>query len=278
MNIIISHDVDHLYTCEHWRKDLIMEKHLVRSGLQVLRGEINTRVFLYRVASVFQHRYCRIPEIMEFDTKHKIPSTFFFGMGNALGMSYTQKQALPWIQKVREAGFYAGVHAADITSAESIQKEHNDFKRICPDFTFGTRVHYVRYDNITLQRLATAGYLYDTTEFSKETFSLKQPYQIIASNGNRMWEFPLHLMDSYVLEKDVKNAIQKVSSLLRQAEQSGSLFFTFLFHDVYFNEKTYPEWIAFYKWFVSACEEAGHHFISYHQAIKMLEDAQRAAE
>ena len=26
MYIIISHDVDHLYTIEHWKKDLILEK------------------------------------------------------------------------------------------------------------------------------------------------------------------------------------------------------------------------------------------------------------
>ena len=274
MYIIISHDVDHLYTIEHWKKDLILEKYVARACMEMIKGRISFKTCLHRLFAPFQYRFCRIPEIVEYDIQHNIPSSFFFGMGNTLGMSYSINQAIPWIQFVLEKGFDVGVHAADISSPTSIQREHDAFKEICPNKTFGTRVHYVRYSDDTFQSLATAGYLFDTTEFSKESFSLIQPYVITAPNGNRMWEFPLNLMDGYVLEKGTDKASERVSELLQQAVNDGAHFFTFLFHDIYFNEKTHPDWIAFYKWFVETCEKEGHQFISYHQAINILENGQ----
>lgn len=274
MKIIISHDVDHLSTREHWRKDLIMEKYLIRAGIQLLQGTISPKTFLHRISAAFQSRFCRIPEIVEYDREHKIPSSFFFGMGNALGMSYSIKQAVPWIRFVLENGFDAGVHAADITSQDSIQQEYDAFKEICPNKSYGTRVHYVRYNQKTFESLATAGYLFDTTEFSKKEISLKQPYLITAANGNRMWEFPLNLMDGYLLEKEANTAFEKATEILRRAEHEKVRFFTFLFHDIYFNQDTHPDWIKFYKRFVDTCEKDGHQFVSYHEAINILENEQ----
>lgn len=274
MKIIISHDVDHLSTREHWRKDLIMEKTIARACLQLFKSEITPKTCLHRISAAFQPRYCRIPEIIEYDSQHNIPSTFFFGMGNIHGMAYSIEQATEWVKYVVNKGFDAGVHAADISSQRSIQQEFNSFGNLYTKKRYGTRVHYVRYDDTTFEMLAAAGYLFDTTEFSKESFSLKQPYVITATNGNRMWEFPLHIMDGYVLERECKTAKERVSGLLHKAATEKVRFFTFLFHDIYFNEKTYPEWIDFYKWFVATCEKEGHQFISYHQAINMLENEQ----
>ena len=224
MYIIISHDVDHLYTIEHWKKDLILEKYVARACMEMIKGRISFKTCLHRLFAPFQYRFCRIPEIVEYDIQHNIPSSFFFGMGNSLGMSYSINQAIPWIQFVLEKGFDVGVHAADISSPTSIQREHDAFKEICPNKTFGTRVHYVRYSDDTFQSLATAGYLFDTTEFSKESFSLKQPYVITAPNGNRMWEFPLNLMDGYVLE-ECRNYYNKLLTMELTSSPSFSMIF-----------------------------------------------------
>lgn len=272
MEVIISHDVDHLYTGEHWRKDLILEKFLVRSFLQYCKREIGIHVFWNRIKATFSKRYCRIPEILQFDREHGIPSSFFFGMGNILGMSYSPKQAEPWIKYVVDNGFDAGVHAANIRDFSEMSKEYNSFKNMHLQEHFGTRVHYVRYDDTTFERLASLGYKFDSSEFSKEAIWLKQPYPVKSQNGNVMWEFPLHVMDGNVFENNGDNAKTRVLHALVRAESEGVRFFTFLFHDIYFNEKTFPIRIDFYKWFVETCENRGYVFTSYNKAIEELEN------
>ena len=213
MKVIISHDVDHLYTGEHWRKDLILEKFLVRSFLQLCKREISFKVMWTRIKSVFKKRYCRIPEMLEYDSQHGIPSSFFFGMGNILGMSYSPKQAKPWVKYVVDHGFDAGVHAAVIDDFETMKKEFRLFKE-------------------------------------------------------------LHVMDGYVLEHEAEKAKTKVLDALSRAQKEGCKYFTFLFHDIYFNEETFPMWVDFYKWFVNECETRNLEFTSYNKAIEELENGE----
>ena len=274
MKVIISHDVDHLYTGEHWRKDLILEKFLVRSFLQLCKREISFKVMWTRIKSVFKKRYCRIPEMLEYDSQHGIPSSFFFGMGNILGMSYSSNQAKPWVKYVVDHGFDAGVHAAVIDDFETMKKEFRLFKELGLQDTFGTRVHYVRYDDTTFAKMAEIGYKFDTSEFDKESIWLKQPYRVRAGNGNVMWEFPLHVMDGYVLEHEAEKAKTKVLDALSRAQKEGCKYFTFLFHDIYFNEETFPMWVDFYKWFVNECETRNLEFTSYNKAIEELENGE----
>lgn len=89
MKIIVSHDVDHLDSTDHLFRDLILEKMFIRSFIQFLKKEISLKTCMYRMTMVFHKRMNRIEEVMEYDKKNKIPSVFFFGMDNVLGMSYT---------------------------------------------------------------------------------------------------------------------------------------------------------------------------------------------
>ncbi|MBQ5907324.1 MAG: hypothetical protein IIW80_04620 [Treponema sp.] len=70
----------------------------------------------------------RIPEVMEFDKLHGIPSVFFFGMDNVLGMSYSEKKAKPVIKMVMDNGFVTGVHGCDYQNQVNMQKEYDSFK------------------------------------------------------------------------------------------------------------------------------------------------------
>ena len=49
-------------------------------------------------------------------------------------------------------------------------------------------------------------------------------------------------------------------------------YFTFLFHDYFYNEKTYPEHKAYYEWFVNYCRNQQLVFTSYREAINELEN------
>ncbi len=267
MKIIISHDVDHLYVSDHIFRDLILEKFWVRSFAQVLQKKINLRTFGNRISLLFHNRMNRIDELIEYDTVHKIPSIFFFAMDKALGMSYSQEQAVSFIKKVMDCGLDVGVHGVDYLDKNKIQKEHDDFKRIAGIETFGVRNHYVRFDETTFDKMNSAGYLFDSTWFNKENIELRAPYKV----GN-MWEFPLHIMDCYAcfpwkLDEGICDTIK----IIKQAEAEGMPYCTILCHDTVFNERYEPYLKEWYIKVVEYCKNVGYEFISYREAIKELE-------
>lgn len=267
MKIIVSHDVDHLYATEHLCKDLILEKLWVRSFLYFLQGKISVRTFFCRLTLVFHNRMHRIHELMEFDRAHNIPSVFFFGMNNGLGMNYSKKHAKPIIQKVINQGFDVGVHGVDYRSRNEIQTEHDAFFELSGIEKFGIRMHYVRYDEGTFERLNDAGYLFDSTQFDKQMLEISAPYKV-----GRMWEFPLHIMDAYVCQPgDLEQGLKKTRDIIRRAEEQGVPYCTILFHDTQYDERYDPQMKAWYEETILFCEKQGYEFISYRDAICELE-------
>jgi hypothetical protein len=204
----------------------------------------------------------RIPEIITFDKSHNIPSTFFFGMANILGMSYSIKKAIPWMNYVRENNLDIGVHGVDF---ENPQKEFDTFKQITGLKYFGIRTHYVRYNDETFSTFAKTGYVFDCSEFNKQEISFKDVYRV-----GVLWEFPLHIMESYILKNGFDQAINMTMKALQEAETKDINYFCFLFHDYMYNEKTYPIEKKYYEWFIDFCETQKYHFISYRLAIEEL--------
>jgi hypothetical protein len=238
----------------------------IRSIIELAKGQISFKVWVSRLLSIFDKRLNRIPEIIEFEQKQNIPSIFFFGMANIFGMSYKKKAASPWIRFVLEKGSDAGVHGAEFKNIRKIQNEFNDFKSISNKGSFGIRTHYVRYDDDTFNKMASVGYLFDTSEFKKMEIEFKPPYKI-----NCLWEFPLHLMDSYIMAVNLESAKNRTIDMLDEAKNNYVQYFTVLFHDYYYNEKTYPNQKAYFEWFVDYCKMQRFEFISYRSAINELE-------
>jgi hypothetical protein len=266
LKIIISHDVDHLYPSDHIFRDLIFPKLWIRSFFELAKGKISFQTCCHRFISIFDKRINRIPEITELDKKNGIPSVFFFGMDNILGMSYKINTAKPWIKFVLENGFDAGVHGVEFEDAISMKNEFNYFQEISNLGSFGIRTHYVRYNESTFKKLSVIGYQFDSSEFNKKEIELKPPYKI----GN-MWEFPLYIMDEYIMTDKLETSKEQTIIALEEARNKGLKYFTFLFHDYLFNEKTYPKHKAYYEWFVHYCRSHNFEFISYREAIVELE-------
>ncbi len=268
MKIIVSHDVDHLYPLEHLKKDLILEKLWVRSFLHLCSGKINLKTFLFRLTLLFHKRMHHIDELMAFDKAHRIPSVFFFGMDNVLGMSYSREKATPVIQRVLEAGFDVGVHGVDYQNAEKIQTEHDAFQKISGMASFGLRNHYVRFDETTFQKMEQAGYLFDSTWFNKKKLEFRSPYKV-----GKMWEFPLHIMDGYIcFPGRLKEGLEATQTAIRRAEAEGMPYCTILFHDTGFDSRYDPSLKQWYESTILFCQESGYEFISYRDAIRELEE------
>lgn len=268
MKIIVSHDVDHIDVIDHVCKDLILEKMFVRSILQTISGRISWKTCFHRMTMIFRRRMNRIVEIMEYDKRNDIPSTFFFGMANALGMSYSREKAAIYVNKVKKAGFDVGVHGVEYIDANKIIEEHDAFKEISGLEMFGIRNHYVRFNDGTFSKMNHAGYLFDTTYFNKKKTELLNPYKV----GN-MWEFPLHIMDGYVCEQGrLKEGLDRTYKIIDEAEAKGIKYLTILFHDYQFDDAFDPQLKKWYIDTIEYCKAKGYGFISYRDAIDELEN------
>ena len=79
----------------------------------------------------------------------------------------------------------------------NVFREYIDFKKIVKRTDYGIRMHYVRRDDTTFEKLSELNYLFDTSEFNKKSgHCLKSPYKV-----GDMWEFPLCIMDGYLPKK-----------------------------------------------------------------------------
>lgn len=265
MKIIVSHDVDHLYRSDHY-KDLIYPKLWVRETLSFLKHDITFSQWWRRLLGIFARERNYIEELMKYDEGNGVPSSFYFGMDNALGMSYKYTKAIPYIKKLQSHGFDTGIHGVSFEDEGKMRDEFERFRTAVGVAPRGIRMHYVRYDENTFEKLNQCGYVYDTTEFIKsEGTCLKAPYKI-----GKMWEFPLSLMDGY-LPKRPKGKREESLRLLKDAEDKGLPYFSILFHDYQFcNGYAYErDW---YIWFIDYLKEQGYTFISYLDAVKELEE------
>lgn len=264
MKVIISHDVDHLFRDDHYC-DLIYPKLWVRSTLELLKKEYGVKEWLHRMANPFHTIRHHIFEVMELDQKYGVPSTFFFGMRNGLGMSYSVDKAADIIREVDKRGFDVGVHGIEYESSKGILEEYEEFSKIINRTDFGIRMHYVRFDERTFEKLYKCGYMFDTTEFDKNKgYLMRNPYRI-----GTMWEFPLVIMDGY-LPLNYEKKIQRTKELIKEAEERGIQYLTILFHDYQFCDgyATERDW---YRWIVDYLSKK-YKFVSYRDAIRELEN------
>jgi len=267
MKVIISHDVDHLTVLEHLR-DLIIPKFWIRSFIELSLGYISLKEFFVRFNEFLKNRWNHIEKLIEFDKEYNIPSTFFFGMNRGMGLSYSLELAEEYIQLVLNNGFDVGVHGIEFKNFEEMKREFETFKNLSQLESFGIRMHYLRMDNKTLEKLEKIGYVFDSS-----LYSIKNPFRI--GEGN-MWEFPLHIMDGYIILRGKKWQSLKLKEVIditkRKIEdycESGIEYLTILFHDRYFSEsfRTWKEW---YIQIVEYLKSNGFKFISYRQALEEL--------
>ena len=272
--MIISHDVDHLSAREHAR-DLIIPKFLIRSCMELLSGGISPHECRLRLSSVLHAKeWQNIHELMRFDRSQGVPSTFFLGVSKDLGMAYGAEAARPWIETIRANGFAVGLHGVCFDDWAGIKGEQELFRSISGLEDFGTRMHYLRLDDSTLELLSAAGYMYDSTEYA-----LENPYRV-----SRMYEFPVQIMDvrliysrSRVRPLSLGEAQKETARLVDEAMRRNLEYFTVLSHDRYFC-RNYRAWRDWYLWTIEFLQARQFEFVSFDQAVREMEIQPGASE
>lgn len=262
MKIIVSHDVDHLTVSEHF-KDLIIPKFIIRFNIELMLGKISVKEALLRTNNLFKNKWNNIKELIDFDKTNRVRSTFFVGINNGVGLNYKIDYSKQYILEILEKGFDCGVHGISYKSQEEVNYEYNLFREISGLKSFGIRMHYLRNNTETLKYLSEAGYLFDTTDFRT-----KDLYKI-----DKMYEFPLHIMEKYEIEgnkkwqiKTKKEAIESSIKKIEEAKNFNIKYLTILFHDFYFDD-SFLTWKNWYIDIINYCINEGYEFISYKDAI-----------
>lgn len=266
MKIIISHDVDHITNWEHI-KDLIIPKYFVRNTIELIISQISLKEYCLRLVNIFQSKWHNIPELICFDRKEMIPSTFFIAVKNGLGLSYSLKDAEFWINKILQEGFDVGLHGIAFDNYENLKIEYDIFKKTSNQKNFGIRIHYLKMNNCTIEFINNLGYSFDTT-----VYGMKNPYKV-----GDIWEFPIHIMDTNLFYENSRwqncSLIQvkdKTIKIIEEARKKDIKYFTILFHSRVFHRR-FASWEKWYLWLIEYLKDNGFEFISYKKAIGELE-------
>ncbi len=266
MKIIISHDVDHISTYEHM-SDLAVPKYIGRAGVELLKGRIGPGQFATRMGEMLVGRWNFIKELAAFDAQVGIKSTFFFAVGNGMGLAYQPEAARQMLHEVIAAGHDVGIHGIARDTVENIRAERLRFETVYGVPCRGQRMHYLHPDPALLDAVAAAGFTYDS--------SLRGDGPARKISG--LWSFPVHVMDGDVMlggrryqTVSVREATDKTRRRIEALAESGADYVSLLFHDRYFSAGH----MAWRDWYCETLEWAisqGSSFYSYEQAVSELQ-------
>jgi peptidoglycan/xylan/chitin deacetylase (PgdA/CDA1 family) len=265
MKIIISHDVDHINSFEHFG-DMFLPKYFMRNSLEFITKCISLSEFHKRFSNVILNKFNNVEDLLTFDKKNYVKSTFFIAVNNALSLSYNLKQAKKWTNYILKQGVLVGIHGINYDSLDGIRMEKERFKKMSGLSSFGIRMHYLRNNKDTLRYLEQVGYCYDST-----IYSLENPYKVAS-----LWEFPVNLMDSSLFygdssyqTKSIEKIKEETINRLEKAESSKLQYFTIVTHDFYFTD-AHKKWKEWYIWLIKYLQERSHEFTNFHNAIEEL--------
>lgn len=262
MKIILSHDIDHLYWKEHYIKDMYLPGVFYRNTKGLLNKDISFNVYKKRIKCL--GRIHRIPELIKFYNKKYIKANFFFGMDNALHLSYNYKNTQPLVKDILEEGHNVGVHGIAFNDKNQIKKEYQRFKEVSGTDSFGLRTHYLRLSGYSHCFFDKQGYLFDSS-----IDCIMHPFKV-----NKMWEIPISIMDASLVKNAQLNQnlnLWKERSLerLEKAKELKLPYFVVNAHDAYFSDE-FPVIRDWYIWLVDLLQTKKYKFVTFEQAVSEL--------
>jgi len=266
MKVIVSHDIDHISVTEHLLKDLIIPKHIVRSHLEWINGKISFQELMYRFQDLIKNKFNNVKELISFNKEKCVNGTFFIGVENGIGLSYSLLQAQSIVQLIKTSNCSVQVHGINYKTLDSILYEKNKFEATFQLPAQGIRMHYVRKDANTLNKFSNAGYLYDST-----VFEYTNPYKV-----GEMWEFPFQIMDGWIIEngkrrqsRSLNESIEATKKIIDKCVDLKLSHLVIDFHDHYFC-KSFKTWIDWYCWVIDYLKQNQFSFTDYYSEVKEL--------
>lgn len=262
MKIIVSHDVDHISSYEHAR-DLMVPKYVARALLEMGTGHIGASEFSARMVETVRGRWNRVRELVVYDAGLGIRSCFFFAVANGFGLAYKSEAARLLVAEVRAAGHEVGIHGIARGDVTTLHAERQAFEDAYGGPCRGIRMHYLHSDPALLQRLAVAGYAWDS--------SLRGDGP--AHDVGMLQAFPVHVMDGDVMLAGrrrqcvtLSTALERTQQRLQKLAEAGVDYASLLFHDRYFSD-AHRTWRDWYQGTLEWARRQGIEFCSYEEAV-----------
>ncbi len=281
MKIIISHDVDHITVLEHTR-DLIIPKFIVRNSINFITNNISTKEYIkrYKDLNPIKNKWNNLEELILFDKRNAIPSTFFIAVNKGRGLSYSIEDSKLWIERMLKGGFKIGLHGISFNSCKEVEQEYRIFKGIIgKNKRIGIRIHDIapvgrkglHLEKKFLDYISVSGYNYDSSFFAENV-----PHHF---KYKSIYEFPIHIMDGNLISNgsiferynSLNEIINETKNILDKAIKTNTEYFVVLFHDRYFNEsyKLLYEW---YLWLIYYLKNNNFEFTTFDDAVNSLDN------
>ncbi|MFZ1569038.1 MAG: polysaccharide deacetylase family protein [Thiolinea sp.] len=269
MKIVISHDVDHLFSHEHLR-DFIVPKYLVRSILELAKGSINSKEYLYRIIETVNGKWNFIEELSNYNNSKNIKTTFFFATNKGIGLAYSAEKSKPFVEHVLKNGHKIGIHGISRDNLENIKRERSHFHRLHNQECKGVRFHYLYPNDSILQKLDAAGYTYDSSLRGDGSSRIV---------GNLI-HFPVHIMDGDVMMQNhryqsanLKQATVFTTERISKLIDNNVDYISILFHDRYFSD-AHTTWRDWYMATVEWVQSQGIATTTYEDAVLAIRKEQ----
>lgn len=215
--LLVSHDVD-------WsRRGPSIEHILAR------RDRFSEEV-IRRVLEEGFNPYFGVPDLMEFEERVGVRSTFFFRPWYDDGCGVELYEDV--IKDLIRGGWEVGLHVNDASSVGSVRREKEVLERVAGVGVVGCRVHYLRISVDRLHVLRDAGFLYDSSiVFSRDRVDLRNTGFIVVDG---LVEFPITFMDAYLftyMGLSEEEVIPFIDRALNMFAERGVEIVTLLWHD-----------------------------------------------
>lgn len=270
----ISHDID---TCESaW----------LQGGYRALRkGDIATTMKLLVRKVLNNDGWFNFEEILEFERRKNITSTFFFMTrkgkdGNYKNSDYNigNKKFSKVFQKIREHKSEIGLHGS-LGTCLDIDTYTQDIRK----FGFpvkGNRFHFLEFDvNSTTDILEEVNIRFDSTMGFAEHYGFRNGicfpfllYDIKFDRPSKILEIPLVLMDGTLQNTKYMN-VQKneigdrVMELVREIKKFNGLF-TILWHNTHYSSYKYSGWKQIIDEIITICADNNALFLNGSEIYK----------
>lgn len=265
--ICISHDVDFILryrSIKNIFKSIaltILRDKSIKDSLKIAKNYIESKID-YKKDPFYTFDY-----IMDVEERYGIKSSFYFMSGGTSNLdnfySIEDERVVALIKSIEERGHEAGYHGSfnSYKDLNLMTKEKEALDKVVNEKNFGIRQHCLRFKAPYTWRIQEKlGFIYDTTlSFAdKEGFRCGtcfpfKPYDILTDKIIDIWEIPLVVMDTTLMEDDYsaytpKEAFEKIISLVETVKNYGGVF-SLLWHNSSLNkyDSRYNKWILIYE-------------------------------
>lgn len=266
--VCITHDIDCIQKHKNFKHALKYSAILAlkyknyKSAINEMATYVKSKIN-YRLDNYWTFDY-----MINVEEKNNFKSSFYFMSGGNSNYDnkykFEDKRVKDLIKTLEDKQFEVGHHSSfnSYNNYDLMKSEREKLDNSLSNHSYGVRQHFLRFNIPETWRIQQdLGYLYDTTlgYAASEGFRAGichpfRPFDAVNGQVLNIWELPLIVMETSLLDKNYKNysadvGINKVINLIEIVKRYGGVF-TMLWHNssIGYSTKKLEEWTHAYDY------------------------------